>query len=263
MDGSSLLTNVQLVGSALMRGVTLTLPTRRVEELLPTGMRLRGQDLTPPGTHPLVLFFYHIFRAHMTIPTPMPDLTYYEQIVGVPFVDVVGDFPNPVPGGPFFFMPQLLLTDYLATLGGRLYWGFAKDLAQITETERSYEVRGLDGRPLIKLELEHTGDAKPVRDYPHFERMQKVLDQPLVSQVPLGVGPYFVASDFSKVWSSARMRPMTTVVHIAEEFVPGLPTGRFPIHGRAPGIDVDVLGSYEFVTDWTQSLIYPTWFPTR
>jgi hypothetical protein len=25
---------------------------------------------------------------------------------------------------------------------------------------------------------------------------------------------------------------------------------------------VDVLGSYEFVTDWTQSLVYPTWFPT-
>src|SRR5262249_10079500 len=132
MNGINPLVSVQFVGSGLMRGVTLVLPTPRVQALLPPGMRLREQHLTPRGTHPLILFFYQMFQAHLTIPNLLPELTYCEQIVGVPFTDVTGAPPNPVPGGPFFFMPHLLLSDYLATVGGRLFWGFAKNLARVT-----------------------------------------------------------------------------------------------------------------------------------
>lgn len=250
---------INLTGQALMRGVSIVLPTPQVLSILPYGMTLRPCPWTPKGTHPLILFFYDIFRAHMTIPTLLPNMSYFEQIVGVPFVEVDGDFPNLVPGGPFFFMPQLLLTNELAMLGGRMWWGFAKNLARVVLTQNCYEVYSLDGRPMIALEFEPVTDYAPVSCYPHFETIRPALDQPLVSQVPLGMGPYFVGSRFDRDWSTARMRGISTTTYIAQEFVLGLPPMTYPCHGRAPGINESPLGSYEFVTNWTQSLIYPTW----
>jgi hypothetical protein len=250
---------IQLTGTALMRGVSLVLPTRAVMSILPHGMMLRPCPWTPHGTHPVILFFYDIFRAHMTVPTLLPNMTYHEQIVGVPFVDVCGTFPNLVPGGPFFFMPQLLLTNELAMLGGRMWWGFAKNLARIIVTHNRYEVYSLQDRPIVAIDFEPTTDYAPVCHYPYFEVIRPALDQPLVSQVPLGVGPYFVGSRFQRYWATASMRGISTITYIAQEFVPGLPTMRYPHQGRAAGINECPLGSYEFSTSWSQSLIYPTW----
>jgi hypothetical protein len=262
MDGINPLIQIGFVGLGLMRAATLVLPTRRVQAMLAPGMRLREQQLTPHGTHPVILFFYQMFQAHTTIPTLLPELTYCEQIIGVPYTDLTGEPPNVFAGGPFFFMPQLFLSDVIAWWVGRVSCGFAKNLARITADDRRYEVRALDGRPLITLDSLPTGGYHPVDRYPKLVPVQKAIDQKIVSQMPLGIGPWFVASDFVRYWWGAQMRPISTVVHIAEELVPGLPAGRFPCHGRTPGIDVDVLGSYEFSTGWSQSFIYPTWYAT-
>lgn len=250
---------VHLTGQALMRGVSIVLPTPNVLRILPHGMTLRPCPWTPRGTHPIILYFYNIFRAHMTIPTLLPNMTYFEQIVGVPFVELDGEFPNLVPGGPFFFMPQLFLTNELAVIGGRMWWGLAKTLARVVTTPHSFEVYSLQGRPLVALEFEPVTDYAPVSCYPHFETVRPTLDQSMVTQVPLGVGPYFAGSRFERDWSTARMRGISTISYIAEEFVMGLPPMKYPSEGRTPGIHESPLGSFEFVTNWSQSLIYPTW----
>jgi hypothetical protein len=250
---------IRLTGTAVMRGVSLVLPTQTVLSILPYGMMLRPCPWTPQGTHPVILFFYDIFRAHMTVPTLLPNLTYFEQIVGVPFVEVCGDFPNLVPGGPFFFMPQLLLTNELAMLGGRMWWGFAKNLARIVVTHNRYEVYSLQNRAIVAIDFEPVTDFAPVTNFPYFETIRPALDQPLVSQVPLGVGPYFVGSRFERNWAAAKMRGISTITYIAQEYVMGLPPMQYPPQGRVPGINESPLGSYEFATSWSQSLIYPTW----
>lgn len=48
---------VNLVGDFLARCVTLAWPSEIVRGFLPYGTTLGPQQLTPPGTHPVMLFF--------------------------------------------------------------------------------------------------------------------------------------------------------------------------------------------------------------
>lgn len=250
---------VYLKGNGILRGVTVALPTGQVRNLLPWELELGSQNVTPRGTHPVILFFYDMFHAHMNIPSLLPNLTYHEQIVGVPFSYVTRGMLNPGPCGPFFFMPRLNLDNFLATLGGLLWWGFAKRMAHITVTQDRYTVKdSRSGATLISLDYQPTQGYQPIHRFPFFEPVQRMLNQPIVSQVPAAMGPYFVWSDFDKQWSTAGLRPLSTVVTISEEFVPGLHCGRYPVEGRTEGIDQSVLGSFELQTRWRQGLIHPT-----
>ncbi len=247
--------DVRLIGDGVMRGATLVLPTQSVQDLLPHGLTLGPQTLTPPGTHPVVLFFHDLFRAHMSIPTLLPSMTYREQVVGIPFAHVTRAFTGP--SGPFFFMPRLWLDNFLATAGGLLWWGFAKKLARITVTADRYSVATESGHPLIALDFEQVGEPLPLSHFPHFEPLRELMDQPLVSQLPAAMGPLFACSDFAKNWRTARVRPLRTAVQIDTAFVTGLPCGRFPETDLHPGIDESPFGGYEIHTQWSQGLIYP------
>ncbi len=247
--------DVRLIGDGVIRGATLVLPTQTVQDLLPHGLVLGPQTLTPPGTHPVVLFFNDLFRAHMNIPTLLPNMTYHEQVVGVPFAYVTRSIAGP--SGPFFFMPQLWLDNVLATLGGLLFWGFAKRLARFTVTADRYAAVDESGRPLISLDFEPVGEPAPLSQFPLFEPLRQLMDQPLVSQLPAAMGPLFACSDFAKNWHTARVRPLRSAVHIARAFVPGLPCGRFPETDLHPGIDESPFGAYEIHSQWSQGLIYP------
>ncbi len=247
--------DVRLIGDGVMRGATLVLPTQTVRDLLPHGLVLGAQTLTPPGTHPVVLFFHDLFRAHMNIPNLLPSMTYREQVVGIPFSYVSPSIAGS--SGPFFFMPRLWLDNVLATVGGLLWWGFAKKLARITVTADRYTVVEESGHPLISLDFEPVGEPEPLSQFPHFEPLRQLMDQPLVSQLPAAMGPLFACSDFAKNWHTARVRPLRSAVHIARAFVPGLPCGRFPETDLHPGIDESPFGAYEIHSQWSQGLIYP------
>jgi hypothetical protein len=248
---------INLVGNGVIRGTTLILPSALVLDLLPHGLSLGEQQMTPEGSHPVVLFFQDMYRGHLTIPNLLPNLTYYEMMVGIPFAYVTSGLPAPGTCGPFFFMAQLFLTSFLATIGGKLGWGFAKELAAVTVDEGRYAVRSLDGDPLVSLGFEPTGGYRHVYDEPNFEPMRRVMSQPVISQVPAAIGPWFVASNFDKKWDCATLRPLSTVVHVTQAIVPGLPCGRFPVHGHAPGIDHSPLGSFELQARWRLTLPYP------
>ena len=253
--------DIRVIGDGVMRGVTLVLPTPTVRELLPWGLELGPQSLTPPGTHPVVLFFHDLFRAHMNIPTLLPNMTYREQVIGIPYSHVTTDWAGP--SGPFFFMPRLWLDNVLATFGGLLQWGFAKKLARFTVTAERYAVTDEAERPLISLDFERVGEPLPVAHFPHFEAIRSLIDQPLVSALPAAMGPFYVCSDFAKNWRTAKLRPLRTAVTIDRAFVTGLPCGRFPEEDLHPGIDESPFGGYELHTQWSQSLIYPCAFHAR
>ena len=138
---------INLVGSGIMRVVTIALPREEVRSLLPHGLELGRQDLTGPDEHPVVFHFQEMIRAHMTIPNLLPNLTYHEQVIGVPFTHVSPGLSGPR-SGPFFYMPNLYLDDAIATMGGRFLWGFAKQMASARVTERSWAVHegGRTGR---------------------------------------------------------------------------------------------------------------------
>lgn len=249
--------HINLIGEGIMRGVTVVLPTAEVQNLLPHGLELGEQRLTPSGTHPILLFFYDMLRVHMSVPTLLPSMSYREHLVGVPHAYVAPGPMGSARSGPFFFIPRLYLDNYLPTLGGVLFWGFAKQMANITITQDRYAVSGTSGESLISLDLKPTGDSRPITHYASFEPIYHILCQPLVTQVPLAVGPWFAASMFDKKWSTAELQPLSTVVRIHQAFVPGLPCGRFPAEGCAAGIDQSPLGSFVLKTRWRSSLIHP------
>lgn len=253
---------VNLNGDGTMRGVTLALPCQQVRSFLPAGMELGPQNVTEPGLHPVVLFFHDMFRAQMSIPTLLPNMTYREHSVGVPFTYLSRQSITPGHPGPYYFMPKLYLDNFNATIGGLLFWGFAKEMASFQLTAGRYSISSLSGQRVTSLawRAEEGAIHKPVAEYPNFAPVQAMLTQPIISQVPAAMGPFFILSDFDKDWDRATVRPLRTVVEVDLEYVPGYSAGRYPAGDWAPGIDQSVIGSYELKAPWRLSLPYPPLF---
>ena len=249
---------LNLSGSGTQRGVTLALPVDKVRSMLPAGLELGRQDVTPAGTHPVMVFFHDIYRAYLSFPTLVPSLTYREHSVGVPFVHISGAVGGPSSPGPYYYMPTLYLNSILATLGGVAYWGFTKKPAHITRADGEYRVfEPAGGPPITSLTWEPTGEHRPVGDYAHFQPIRQILSQPLISMLPMSLGPFFVLSDFEKGWDVATLRPLQTVTHVHRQYVPGYDVGRYPSTARSPGIDRSVLGSFELWPPLRLTLPYP------
>jgi hypothetical protein len=250
---------INLHGDGTMRGVTLALPTARVRDLLPAGLELGEQQVTPPGTHPVILFFHDMFRAQMSMPTLLPNMTYREHSVGVPFSFLSSGSITPGMPGPYYFMPKLYLDNFWATIGGLVFWGFAKEMASVLVTATSYTVTSLTGQRLTSLgwKKPKQEELKPIAEYEHFEPVRQMLSQPIISMLPAAMGPFFILSDFDKAWEVATVRPLETSLEVDVEYVPGYAGGRYPASGWSPGIDSSVLGSYELRAPWRLSLPYP------
>lgn len=246
-----------LRGQGTMRNVTLALPTDTVRTFLPAGLALGPQPMTPNGTHPVILGFHDMYKLQTTVPTLLPSLTYHEHSVGIPYCYVtLGDV---VPGspGPYYFMPTLLLDSALATIGGIVYWGYAKRPARVTVAGDNYVVSRSNGSPVVGVSWDVAGDFRPPAGYPKFGPQQKAISQPLIGMMPLSLGPFFVVADFPKDWDVATVRPLKTVTNVHSDYVIGFESGRYPNAGKSPGIDASVIGSYELRAPWTMSAPYP------
>jgi len=233
---------INLHGDGTMRGVTLALPTAQVRDLLPAGLELGDQKVTPAGTHPVILFFHDMFRAQMSMPTLLPNMTYHEHSVGVPFAYLSSSSITPGMPGPYYF-----------------FWGFAKEMASATVTETSYSVNSLAGQRLTSLTWKkpRQQEFRPIAEYKNFEPVRQMLNQPIISMLPAAMGPFFILSDFDKAWEVATIRPLETSVEVDQAYVPGYEAGRYPASGYSRGINASVLGSYELRAPWRLSLPYP------
>lgn len=253
---------INLNGDGTMRGVTLALPRERVRDFLPAGLELGEQTVTPKGTHPVILFFHDMFRAQMSVPTLLPNMTYHEHSMGIPFSYISSGSLTPGNPGPYYFMPKLFLDNFNATIGGLLFWGFAKEMATFNLTADRYTITSLTGQRVTSLAYkgdDHAGH-KPIAEYPYFAPIREILSQPIISLVPAALGPFFILSDFDKNWDAATVRPLQTAVEVDVEYVPGYQGGRYPASDWSPGIDQSVIGSYELRAPWRLSLPYPPLF---
>jgi hypothetical protein len=249
---------INLGGDGVFRGVTLAVPKERVQALLPSGLVLGEQTVTPAGTHPVIASFNDLSHARMSVPSLMPTLNYNEYTLGIPYSYIARSGLNRNSPGPYYYMPKLFLDSMLAVIGGVSFWGFRKVPASFNVDGERFAITD-SGQALTSLSWTSAGALKPVSSYPNFEPIRSMLDQRLISQLPPLGGPIFVVSDFDRRWEAATLRPLETTLAIDSDFVPDCTSFAQYTVGRgttSPGIDKSVLGSYELVTPWRLSFPY-------
>ncbi|MCA9704447.1 MAG: NAD(P)-binding protein [Myxococcales bacterium] len=220
-------------GTLDARVVTLSLPRRDVELLLPAGLQLAPQPLTMPDRHPVFLLF-----SHEHFDAWFDDMDYHELLLGVPWVELTEQhLPH---RGPFIYMPRLYLDQALPRVLGNHIYGFEKLAADIDVTDDAYSVREPEGGTLL-IEGRFTATGEPVAPgaLPHFDAVQQMLEQPTISQALRIVdphafhrrtpGPFLACTNRYRFDDpSARITPLQATVRITGDFSPpGLPTGTY------------------------------------
>ncbi len=255
--------SVRLAGDWTVQVVQLALPVEQVRQMLPWGLALAPQQLAPAGTHPVRFYFSYGIRASLT-GVPGMDMAYDEQTLAIPYVERTGPLLPGSRTGPYLYMPRLWLDNWMPSLGGVLWWGFEKRMALIDTREETFagetwttqRVRDLRrGEPIVSCRWRALDVAapRPVDEMPNFPVQREIIDQPTISQLPLGVGPYQFLANFDMAWDLARVRSIEAELEISVPYVPGLPVG---LQRRTVGIEGDPLGSYALTTPWELSLIY-------
>lgn len=221
------------------RVVTLALPRRDVEQLLPAGLKLAPQPLTMPDRHPVfMLFSQECFDAWFD------EMDYNELLLGVPWVELEEQhLPN---RGPFIYMPRLYLDEVLPRVLGNVLYGFEKQAAAVEVTDESFTVRDESGSALL-VDGRFDGAGEPVAPaaLPHFDAVQQMLEQPTISQALRIVdshafyrragGPFLCCINRYRFDDpSTRVTPLRATVRVTGDFSPpGFPTGTFEVGSLA------------------------------
>lgn len=185
--------------------------------MLPPGLDLLPQRLTPQGTHPLVLQCHSFTDCQFSFPTMLPTMQFHEQTLGIPFVRIAANN-----SGPYYFMPKLYLDDLWNHFIGRNFWGFDKELARVAVTSSSYKVASTSGRPLGSLQW--TTSEEPARPaiggYEEFEPVRCMMSQTLLSFSPAAVGQVLTLTDFDRSWNLGTIRKLSAVLDIEASYCP-------------------------------------------
>jgi len=221
--------------------VTLPVPTAAVAAMLPPGLALVEQTVTPPGTHPVILLFAEQRDVRMNL-LPFGWKSYLEFICAVPWVR----HKTPKSSGfPPLIWPQKLYLDFAPPIAlGVHAFGFPKQKAAITFDDVSYVIRDLaTGAEIIACSYERTGPEGRIDDFPMFGPVRPGYEMVMVTPNRL-LGWQYSVYDFSL--ESAQVAPLRMQIRIgANEF--GLPPG---LH-HVPALTESSLGGFFIRADGT------------
>jgi hypothetical protein len=187
--------------------------------MLPAGLDLAAQDLTPGERHPLVLI---MGQQSDVRPRVLPlGADYLEFILAVPFVERP---ERGAPRGPFGYCPRLFLDRHVPIIAGRLLYGYAKRRALIRMTAASYSIAEPGGADRL-LEAHFRITERPLEA--PWGGTATLFDLPVISRAA-GTWWYSCA-DFGL--ERALVQPVELRLTIHRPFVSGLPVGQFAMAG--------------------------------
>lgn len=223
-----ILQDLHVLGESATVLVMLDLPFSAARRMLPPQLSLGQQDLSTPGTHPLVISFNHHRNVRMSFRgVEGPAYSYQEIIVGLPYVHLTHKAEEQA--GPFFYAPILFLDATLPTLAGT-FWGFAKERRWIEKHQdgqhQTYEVRMSRNDPkILSLQSQDHGEAAFLGEDIWVDGLLHMLQMPGICKPFWGSLLRF----HSRQWlAHPRVQPQHAKLDIATPFVPGLPEGHHP-----------------------------------
>jgi uncharacterized protein with NAD-binding domain and iron-sulfur cluster len=223
-------------GTIDARVVVRTIDASHARSLLPRGLELAPQPITPRGRHPVVLIF-----GEDTFDAWFGRMEYREVLIAIPFVQRADTH---VPHrGPFCYMPRLLLDSRAPRLLGNLLYGYEKAPARIESDDARFVVHGPEGALLATLSSSEAGDpVHPSAAADALADVRRLLEQPTISQVARiydsrafhrdSTESAFLASNIRYLFDdpSASVQPIRAEVEITRALSPrGLPTDRFAV----------------------------------
>ncbi|MDB6177127.1 NAD(P)-binding protein [Paracoccus sp. Z330] len=223
-----------------------------LQAVLPDGMYLLPQGLTPAGTHPVALLANQQIGVRLSaLPRLLGYRNYYEAIIAINWVGIEGQ------PGIFSYLPNLYLNSRAPQLAGVWMYGFNKRMGQLQMGQSSYEVAAPDGTAIWSGRYQQPGFARPLMQSPECAAVEALCQQVVVSEGAFG-GWRYSAFDFNL--TSARVAPVSAQIDIADPALARLPQGRMQarplaMHDaasfatRSHGLP----GAFRIWTNWTLS----------
>lgn len=221
-----------------------------LQSILPPGMTLAPQAITPAGTHPVtILANRQIGVRPSALPRFLGFRDYLEAIISVACVQVEG---RP---GLFNYLPNLYLSNRAAQLAGVWFYGFDKRMGKLAMGDADYSVATPGGAPVWSARYQNRGFPRSLFDSPEASRVQTLCDQVIVTQGKVSRWQ-FQSFDFSL--GTAEITPVAAEITITDATLAQLPAGRMTT--RPLAMDGDgaqhpqgLPGAFRIRTSWTLS----------
>jgi uncharacterized protein with NAD-binding domain and iron-sulfur cluster len=163
---------------------TISVTTDFARSKLPPGLRLVTPTDWPSG-HPLVLLFCGQRNVRPGF-LPVGGLNYHEFVELIPSVERTD--VNAPKGGPFSYMPYLLLDNLIPVIVGTNFYGFNKREARIAAQGGDFDIDGDLGE--IQANFTRCGLPGSIGKFPAIDAGRRFLDLPLISKLPTGAWVY-------------------------------------------------------------------------
>lgn len=241
--------NVPETGKTLMTGncndcmALISLDATFVSSLLPEGLVLGTQSMTPEGQWPVLLQFAN--QEYYLTPMPVIHQTYKEASILIPFVEYPAGADRKE--GPYAFVSILYLDNFLTVLGGRLFYEFNKHLARIKTTTDSFDVRELLlGTRILDATWSNRGTAAPCETFANFNALIPILSLPCIEYGIYG----FVTSNYVLSYEGQMLQPLN--MKVTSTHCDYLPKGDYSI----PSIADNLFGAFQMSFPWTLSFAH-------
>lgn len=211
------------------------LPVHLVRLMLPPKLELMSQDITPEGTHPVIIQFNSINQERPLI--EIFDLNYLLANISIPYVK-----SRMTSKKPLFFASRIFVTKKLPMIIGRIFFGLAKERVSIGLSKTDVIINGSKTNcPLLIGKFEAVDDIALPSQFPNFN---KVIPK-LFKQTAIGFSSLIpIYSNISFDLENSCIQPLKTEIKICRPFLLGLPTETF----ITPSILDSPLGAFKITT---------------
>jgi hypothetical protein len=211
----------------------VSMPKAAVRRMLPKGLDLQSQNLSPPGEHPVILFTGRQ-QGLRAIGYPLTFPTYLEYILAIPFVGFKSN-PN---SAPLMHLATLYLNSPLAVLAGRYFYGMPKRLEGISWTDDFLVTTLVSSQALVRAGYRERSNWDPVAFRKNLATVSALYAQPLV-QVKNGA---YLCAKANWHFDTAQAEPVDAEIQLR--------TDSKELNFSVPGSDESVFGAFHFSTHW-------------